>query len=160
MTDTKFEDVIKEAKSEIVAISEQYNEAKKKMADKLQVVFNESFKQFWKDNPNIAAIAWEQYTPYFNDGDACIFRVGDLYAMSKDGYEKYKDEGGYPEEYSLYHGDDDLQGNATEEDIDKANKFMDDLAKIPDEVYEAMFGDHARVVATPEGFDVQEFEHD
>lgn len=25
--------------------------------------------------PNVAAVKWDQYTPYFNDGDPCIFSV-------------------------------------------------------------------------------------
>ena len=29
-------------------------------------------------NKNIEAISWTQYTPYFNDGEECVFQVGDL----------------------------------------------------------------------------------
>jgi hypothetical protein len=31
------------------------------------------------DDPSIEAIRWRQYTPYFNDGEACIFGVADVY---------------------------------------------------------------------------------
>lgn len=27
--------------------------------------------------PEVEAVRWEQYTPYFNDGDACEFRIYD-----------------------------------------------------------------------------------
>lgn len=30
------------------------------------------------ENKNIKALYWTQYTPYFNDGEPCVFRVNDL----------------------------------------------------------------------------------
>lgn len=39
--------------------------------------FNELFKSTFESSP-IQAIAWEQYTPYFNDGDECIFNIYDV----------------------------------------------------------------------------------
>ena len=32
--------------------------------------------------PEIAALRWRQYTPYFNDGEPCTFSVNDLYAKN------------------------------------------------------------------------------
>lgn len=30
-------------------------------------------------HPEVTGIAWTQYTPYFNDGDPCVFSVGEPY---------------------------------------------------------------------------------
>lgn len=35
------------------------------------------------DTGEIAAIGWAQYTPYFNDGDPCIFHIGEVYVFPK-----------------------------------------------------------------------------
>lgn len=29
--------------------------------------------------PEVESVRWEQYTPYFNDGDVCEFGIGDVY---------------------------------------------------------------------------------
>lgn len=29
--------------------------------------------------PEVEAVRWEQYTPYFNDGDVCVFNIHDAY---------------------------------------------------------------------------------
>lgn len=39
--------------------------------------FGELFKAFFEENPEIHSIQWTQYTPYFNDGDECVFEVND-----------------------------------------------------------------------------------
>jgi hypothetical protein len=35
------------------------------------------FKGLFELHPDVAAIRWRQYTPYFNDGEPCTFRVCD-----------------------------------------------------------------------------------
>lgn len=35
------------------------------------------FTDFFNDNEWCEAVTWNQYTPYFNDGDECVFGVGD-----------------------------------------------------------------------------------
>ena len=35
------------------------------------------------EHPTIGMLCWAQYTPYFNDGDECVFSVRDIYAYSK-----------------------------------------------------------------------------
>jgi len=63
--------------STIDAFIQEYNdflnEFSKKATEKLKEVFNE----FWNSNPEIKVVTWTQYAPYFNDGDACVFRIND-----------------------------------------------------------------------------------
>lgn len=35
------------------------------------------FKGLFELHPDVAAIRWRQYTPYFNDGEPCTFKVSD-----------------------------------------------------------------------------------
>jgi hypothetical protein len=37
-----------------------------------------SFEGFFKAFPEVKTIVWRQYTPYFNDGDECVFHVSEL----------------------------------------------------------------------------------
>lgn len=41
-------------------------------------LINEHFSEFFKQNPGVTCVNWVQYTPTFNDGDACEFTVGEL----------------------------------------------------------------------------------
>jgi hypothetical protein len=34
------------------------------------------------DDDTIHSFGWRQYTPYFNDGDACVFRVGEVWVRT------------------------------------------------------------------------------
>lgn len=43
------------------------------------------------ENKNIKAIYWTQYTPYFNDGEACVFRVNDLCCIVNSEFVKIED---------------------------------------------------------------------
>ena len=38
--------------------------------------------------------------------------------------------------------------------------FVAAVQKLPDEIFLDAFGDHVRVIATKDGFDVQEYDHD
>jgi hypothetical protein len=38
-----------------------------------KVFFNFILKDFFEKNSNIESIKWEQYTPFFNDGEDCFF---------------------------------------------------------------------------------------
>lgn len=44
-----------------------------------QAAFAEATKEFFIATPEISTLEWTQYTPYFNDGDECTFRVGDVW---------------------------------------------------------------------------------
>lgn len=35
----------------------------------------EGLKEFMEANPTVQAVRWEQYAPYFNDGDPCVFGI-------------------------------------------------------------------------------------
>lgn len=131
-----------------------------------QEIFKLAFKEFFDANPEVHVVGWRQYTPYFNDGDTCEFNCYAEYAFvsnAKD-YENIR--------WGEYNGDDENvwvedadYGDTNEELIPKsvsANSaaLRKLLAKIDEDVFLDMFGDHVQVFATREGFDVQDYDHD
>lgn len=62
---------------EIAALKKSHIESSKK-------VFHNAVAAFFKAFPEIEAMMWHQYTPYFNDGDSCEFSVHDLYFVTKE----------------------------------------------------------------------------
>jgi len=117
--------------------------------------------------PQIIGIRWTQYTPYFNDGNECIFGVGEvrvrLAGTPEDGGD-YED--GYLDSYNLgeYSRERHEYVYETEEAKQAAaiiNEVGDFIAKIPDDVMKDSFGDHVQITVThADGFIIEEYVHD
>lgn len=169
---TKFDELIAEQK-----------ELARKFQVTAQSLFKETTKEFFEKNPAVKAVVWTQYTPYFNDGSTCEFGVNepsftnaegeDLDEVSPYGeYDGGKENIWVVEEWSI------------DSVFDKTKEWMADTRKAIEasgailnpqmckefssilrsgdfeSVMKAMFGDHVKVVATKDGFDVEEYDHD
>lgn len=124
--------------------------------------------------PGVRAIGWQQYTPYFNDGEPCEFSVNEL-ALDLDPaiYGEVEGEAyGLPEDRNFV-TDWDIytypeRGNYTNRKYElngvDTRPLKEIFAKWESSRYENValdsFGDHAVVVATPEGFSVDFYDHD
>jgi hypothetical protein len=145
---------------ELIALKKRYENELKMNA---QAAMNEVFKNFFDDNPNVLAFYWTQYTPYFNDGEACEFSVGEFMFSTVDNLDVDVDEeiddmnfhSTYAHKYSK---NKDIQALAAT--AKNVSKFEQYIKTAGDDIFLACFGDHARVIATREGFSVDECEHD
>jgi len=163
--------------AEFDKLLEEQRDLAKRFQSKAQELFKETTKEFFDKNPGITAVMWTQYTPYFNDGDTCEFGVHEPYFTNAKGedmdditrwgeYEGNK-EGVWSESSWSFTGDSEYSRkqregmNLTGVDIESIKKF-DALIQSGDmeDVMEAMFGDHVRVTATRDGFDVDDCDHD
>lgn len=112
--------------------------------------------------PEVEAIKWSQYTPYWNDGEVCTFRVGEVYVkLTGDVDDCGDDEDGWRDSY-------DLQNSTVPEALlaaaEGAHEVLEEMSyQETKKFYNALedaFGDHAEVVATREGFAIEEYEHE
>lgn len=111
-----------------------------------KAALSEEFKKVFDAHPDLVAIRWRQYTPYFNDGDACRFSTHDFTMRLTNTPEDAGDEeDGF--EYAFT-----SKGPIAES--------VSALGRLGDDVYLAVFGDHCEVTATREGFEVDEYSHD
>lgn len=120
--------------------------------------------------PNVEAVKWTQYTPYFNDGDACVFGASEVRVRiidDADDVGEYED--GYRTYYDLYElgpgrGERvwfDINGVSSEVYATALRDFENLLSSgRHDAVLSAEFGDPAEVVATTAGFEVEFYDHD
>lgn len=126
------------------------------------------------DLPGVKAVRWNQYTPYFNDGEACVFSANDIRIQTEDTDEDAGDyEDGFEEVYELQ-PDGEYVGNWPDRKFvvkdendpkfplyDAANSLNQGIAGGHfDNLVLPTFGDPAEVTATKEGFDVEFYEHD
>lgn len=86
-------------------LNEAMKTLRKTYDETVKASFGEAMKAFFEATPEVQSVFWTQYTPYFNDGDACYFRVGDIWynlaAVTSDEEsdedEDYEDEDDYEE---------------------------------------------------------------
>ena len=141
---------------------------KKKYSDSMQVTLKEMFVSFFQEDQNCYAFSWQQYTPYFNDGDECVFTVYSPEFFSKEEYEQAVQDESF-DEGDLYHGnhsnqvwDRDLKAyrSATEHEILRKQISTLLQSESISEVLKLMFGDHVQVVVTKDNIEVTEYDHD
>lgn len=112
----------------------------------------------------VEAVRWEQFTPYFNDGDACEFGTHELGVkfVGEDTAGDYED--GFLNGWII--GYRDSSGNypyrpdsVSTEKATAFNEAAPNLARYED-VLRENFGDPAQVTATTDGFSVEFYDHD
>lgn len=190
---------------ELADFNANYKKVRADFVKQLEPQFAEVFASFFAENPNVGGVQWTQYTPYFNDGDECVFSVNDMYLFPSstdeddlDGYDEdlfpsfddvqaYKtvlETGQAPGNYrTWYTADRWLQAygvtkeqyilneaandGLNEENIGTFFKTLSDwdklqtiLRNIDDDIYRDIFGDHAKIVVTRNGINVDEYSHD
>lgn len=63
-----------------------YSKVKQLSQDEVEQLFELALIQ-----PELLGIGWTQYTPYFNDGEPCVFHAGDVY-FAIEGANKVEDD--------------------------------------------------------------------
>lgn len=127
------------------------------------------------------AVKWTQYTPYFNDGDACTFSVHAPYIVSVDdedsegfGLAEAVEKYGKPDEERSYERRDwatnktvtktyTVHGFPKIDGWTKAKmKQLDDAwDELPEDLLESAFGDHVEAIVRADGtFEVNKYSHD
>ncbi len=125
------------------------------------------------EDDDIVEFGWRQYTPYFNDGEPCIFRISEFWVRTTDDVDQGADELGVGR-YAGPHptlgdigrsgwGNDavDLPYAGTDEPrYRRARALADafDAGAFCDVLLEA-FGDHAHVTVRRTGISVAFYEH-
>lgn len=141
------------------------SQLKQKGTEKLKAVF----KLFWEKNPEVKTISWTQYAPYFNDGDACIFGVNEIYFSNSEDPDQV-DQDDFDEESGVWNASAWSFGWWVKEnpdlkipiDIDNANNLGNFLqSNAMKDIMEMMFGSDNRVIATRDGFKTEVYnDHD
>jgi hypothetical protein len=139
------------------ALRKEMKLLKSKMRKECQLVLKEGFKEFFANHPVVKAVCWEQYTPYFNDGDTCTFGVGEFWLKFDDS----DDDEAYDSFDSKMHPWGDEPEKFSKEEraaVKQLNKLY--KAVVDEDTFYDVFGDHVRVKADRKGFHVDEYTHD
>lgn len=136
------------------AIGARRAELTKQLESEAVAILRPLLEGFLKDHPSIEALKWRQYTPYFNDGNECTFRVDELYVKSVDGDE---DDGDYGDGFiTLYSPEETGVPLLSAEAVIALGSAL----SANEEACLAAFGDHVEVIVTRDGIEVEEYSHD
>jgi hypothetical protein len=154
----------------IASHQQKIEELQKQMVDDFNALIKDEAKSFFEKYPEVRAIAWTQYTPYFNDGDPCEFSVGDPHIIL---YEEEDNE--ELEDISPYDGHSAYAIKSIVKDTQEQREkngvgwitpvFYQHFIEFTQftknvDLMERVFGDHATVYLTRDGSTVCEYNHD
>lgn len=128
-------------------------------------------------HPKVEAIRWRQYTPYFNDGEPCVFDVSDVYFRLTSVPEEAGDyEDGFVSTWDARYVPEVAEMIGTTEwdrdrgrvhdgkgDIELYNllrAFEEGLGSAFNDVLMEAFGDHAEVTVRRNVIEIETYEHD
>lgn len=157
--------------SNIEKLIEDFTKAQEEIRVKLEAELKKTFKAFFEET-GVTAVIWSQYSPYFNDGDECVFSVhapvftnaplDDLENVSAWGEYEGEDESVWLYGEDVYGYDDPAEGAVVPQEIipalDALSKLIQNSAL--EDIFKALFNNHVKVTATAEGFATEEYSHD
>lgn len=143
------------------AIKNQINELKVQAQKQAQEFFNQGCQELFRNNPDLESFSWRQYTPYFNDGDPCVFSAqnDDPYVNNINEWGDTEDGEEGPEVYN-WNGRDREYTDYGVKWLAMAGPVKEFLATFEDDDLLNLFGDHVTITVTKDGIQKEEYDHD
>lgn len=142
-------------------VSEELGAAKKKLQEFAKesgrAAIGAALRPCFEPPTNLKRIVWTQYTPHFNDGDACVFEVNEPRLITeRDGKE---------DEHDLYWLTAKQESKYRTEALQaigetSAAAFLNVWLKLDHDILEAVFGDGYEITVTKDEVTVEEYDHD
>lgn len=74
-----------------------------RLSEEMKIKASEGISKIFEIYPEVSAVSWTQYVPYFSDGDPCVFQLGEIYVLkgnvSEELIQEITNNPYYPEEY-------------------------------------------------------------
>lgn len=162
---------------EFQTLIQKQQELRKEFQASAQKIFKGVTQEFFDKNPGITAVIWTQYCDYFNDGEPCTFAVhepvftnaplDELTEVNVYGEYEGELEGVWVADYLPYVMDDsrghyeaerNLIKNGPPIDLTSCEFFRSMIqSNEMEDIMQAMFGDHVKVTATKNGFNMDDY---
>ena len=120
---------------------EEIDKLKQELTQKARDGLMQCLKELFEMHPEVKKLQFTAYTPYWNDGDECTYWCNAAYA-------------------DVNVGDDDEEENYPKVSKAVTDIFRQALRQLDSDTWYDIVGDHALVIITPQGIDVQEYEHE
>lgn len=128
------------------ALKDIHEAALKQLRTDGEAALKAAFCDFFAKHPSVSSIQWTQYTPYFNDGDACVFSANEPQLMLG--------ENDYIDSQRLADGED---AELYTDFIQLTDILQSDAMR---SVLLGVFDDHSEITVTRDGITVDSYSHD
>jgi hypothetical protein len=162
----RFEEKLADLKNKNLQISKIKKEINEMSSD----LFDDFREYIFNKYPEIESFGWTQYTPYFNDGEACMFYANTDYLKINDEYSEDTDwyspititkMGTWNRELRVYEGrEEEPNSNFNQNLVNATYEIGDFLGNFDNDFYLSKFGDHAEITITKNGIDISDYDHD
>lgn len=155
---------------ELIRTNHEISKLKSEALEISQSIFDDFRNHIFNKYSELESFGWKQYTPYFNDGDACLFYANIDYLIINDEYAE--DSNWFNKENIINWGqwNKDLKehvGRVEEPNmnynqllVNAYNEIVSFLGNFDNDFYLTKFGDHAEVTITKDRIDISDCEHD
>jgi hypothetical protein len=138
----------------ITALQSKVAELNKQIREESQNLLNVEFTKVFEKYPKLNSFTWNQYTPYFNDGDECTFHVNPDSLIPD-----FSDESGEDHDYEYDKGDskwDKVSKKYIDLPVSDEKKLNNEaydeiystIAAIDNDTMKAIYGDHVEVTVS------------
>ena len=113
-----------------------------KLAEEMKIKATEGLSKIFEIYPEVDAVCWNQYTPGFNDGDACVNSIGEIYILkgkvTQELIQEIANNPYYPEDYD---SEDELWKDVeildyTEGSAEQITKFINTIEDELERIYD------------------------
>ena len=138
----------------IKELSDELTKARTEYQQKAKSTFKEALTEFFAAYPDVLALRWNQYAPYFNDGEPCTFSVNEpelAYSAAEADDRDVDDE------------DEEFDFTDSYDDYSKAATTIGELfGMLDNDTMEAAFGSDSQITVKRDGsIDVDSYgDHD
>ena len=133
--------------------SRELEERKLELHEHGKNLFVRTCKWLFDKYPELKSFAWTQYTPYFMDGDPCVFSA-DVYCFYMNGISVDGDD------WNAEFFEKEDRGENLTDHPEIGGHIQTILDSFSDDDYENFFGDHALVVVNRKGVYIHDWNHD
>ncbi len=141
-------------------VAKKKEEISKSLQERGEIEIKGALKGLFAEFPNIEAIRWTQYAPYFNDGDPCVFRVhdADYKLVSPDKSESSSGNAEDADEYGDW-----IEAYRPSKDKAPEHNAVCGFSRALQEIGSSMedvFGTDKQIICTRESIRVESYDHD
>lgn len=152
---------ITEIQTKLQALRTQYVET-------ARTEFSAGCKELFNAYPQLKSVSFHAYTPYFNDGDTCEYRVSLDYPLIN-GYDEHESDEYGDDSINIWKQSHEMLGYGVGA---KPNPSYNPYAKqiinnvkaffraFEEEIYKDLFGDHVTITVTPNEVTTKTYDHE
>lgn len=148
-------DAFELARQRVETARQELEEAKQAVVLPGRAYFKEGCKALFAQFPKLETFSWTAYTPYFNDGDECIFSANtssDAIWINEEEFWETHDYDHQTHQYTPKPGFEDLSP--------MFGPVSDFLQQFEDDIMLELFGDHVKVTVDSQGASCESYSHD